>query len=64
MKLFPFCANPFCAFHVDVAPDIRYVSFIKHDGTRAKVGRQLVAQEGKPDLTLCDVCANVLVITK
>lgn len=59
-----FCNNPLCRFHVEVPEAVQNLSVPDKDKGRVLIGRVSVRAEGKPDLTLCAVCGNVLVITK
>jgi len=59
-----FCNNRLCRFNVEVPEAVRNISVPDKDTGRVLIGRVSVRAEGKPDLTLCEVCANVLAITK
>jgi hypothetical protein len=54
-----FCANDKCGSHIDVEDEVGAISF-KANGKDETLKRVKVQHPKQPDLTLCEVCANVL----
>lgn len=57
-----FCVNNLCPCYVEVSDDVRAITFEskEHAAHPTTFTRVIIGEVGKPPLTVCSMCANIL----